>query len=97
MTHKTKPDATSSDRGGLWARIAQRAGIEPAPEIAPAAPAAYTAPSRQGRKPVTIWQDPAAVKQLKLLAAETGISQQKLAAEALNLLFVKHGKPPIAN
>jgi hypothetical protein len=39
----------------------------------------------------------AAKKQLRLLAAEIdGGTQQELLTEALNLLFQKHGKPPIA-
>jgi hypothetical protein len=42
------------------------------------------------------WGDPAIRRQLKMLAAETGRTQQHLLAEALNLLFAQHGKPPIA-
>lgn len=34
-------------------------------------------------------------KQIKLLAAETGGSQQSIFIDALNMLFAKHGKPPI--
>jgi hypothetical protein len=54
-------------------------------------------PSRRSKKALTTWQDAAALKQLKQLADEQGISQQRALAEALNLLFAKHGKPPIAN
>jgi hypothetical protein len=36
------------------------------------------------------------VRQLKILAAEEGTTLQALMAEALNLLFTKYGKPPIA-
>ena len=54
-------------------------------------------PSRQRRKAVTTWQDELALKQLKDLANEKGKNEQALLAEALNLLFVRHEKPPIAN
>ena len=37
-----------------------------------------------------------ALEQLKRLAAHKRTSQQKLIAEAFNLLFEKHGLPPIA-
>jgi hypothetical protein len=44
-------------------------------------------PSRRVKKAVTTWQDAVAVQQLKDLAHERGVSQQKLIAEAFNLLF----------
>ena len=53
-------------------------------------------PSRRRAKAMTVWQDEAAIKQLKELAVERNASQQKLVAEALNLLFSRYGKPPIA-
>jgi hypothetical protein len=53
-------------------------------------------PSRQNRKALTTWQDAIALKQLKAIANEQGVSQQKVIAEALNLLFAKHGKSAIA-
>jgi predicted transcriptional regulator len=40
--------------------------------------------------------DPAAHRQLKILAAELGEKSEALIREALRDLFVKHGKPPIA-
>ena len=40
--------------------------------------------------------DPAAHRQLKMLAAETGRKAEELIREALRDLFTKHGKPPIA-
>jgi hypothetical protein len=40
--------------------------------------------------------DRAAIDQLKGLAARERVPQQKLIAEAFNLLFEKHGLPPIA-
>jgi hypothetical protein len=52
--------------------------------------------SRSDQKPIMLWNDPAVRKQLKMLAAETGRTQQSLLNEALNLLFKEHNKPPIA-
>jgi hypothetical protein len=42
------------------------------------------------------WTVAAAKRQLRMLAAENDTTQQDLMAEALNLLFQRHGKPPIA-
>ena len=68
-----------------------------APEEGRAAPAArYRPPSRQGKKPVTGYYDPAVRQQLAILAAEEQRSRNDLIAEALNLLFRQYGKPPIA-
>lgn len=39
---------------------------------------------------------PEAAQQFEILKAELGVKGQDLIAEALNLLFKKHGKPPIA-
>jgi hypothetical protein len=59
-------------------------------------PSSPLPPSRRGTKGLLTHHDPAVVHQLKLLAVERGTSQQRLVAEALNMLFVKHGKGPIA-
>jgi hypothetical protein len=56
----------------------------------------YVAPSRERRKPLTTWQDEDAIKELRTLALETGKKQQALVAEALNMLFAKHGKRTVA-
>jgi hypothetical protein len=52
--------------------------------------------SRSGRVSVTSWQTPETRRQLKMLAADVGQTEQAMIAEAFNLLFVKYGKPPIA-
>jgi hypothetical protein len=65
-------------------------------EAAKAPPNKYVPESRQGKKGLTGYFDPAVLKQLKILSAEKETSQQQLIAEALNDLFVKNGKPPIA-
>jgi hypothetical protein len=53
-------------------------------------------PSRERRKALTSWQDEAAIKELRDLSHATGRSQQQLIAEALNLLFAKHGMGTVA-
>ena len=63
----------------------------------PAAPqATYIPPSRRTKRTFTAWMDKAALEQLRRLSEHKRISQQKLIAEAFNLLFEKHGLPPIA-
>jgi hypothetical protein len=56
----------------------------------------YTAPSRRGKKAVTGYFDPAVRQQLAILAAEEDRSQNDLIAEALNMLFKRYRKSPIA-
>ena len=64
------------------------------PEQAPAPREAR--PDRVGKR-ATLFQLPAAAKkQLAILAIEHETTQQALLVEALNMLFQKHGKPPIA-
>jgi hypothetical protein len=52
---------------------------------------------RQGKKAIAGYFDPSVWLQLKQLGLEqNGETVQDLLAEALNLLFAKHKKPPIA-
>jgi hypothetical protein len=53
-------------------------------------------PDRTGRTAMPFWVSVAARKQLRMLAAELDSTQQNLMTEALNMLFQKHRKPPIA-
>jgi hypothetical protein len=53
-------------------------------------------PSRLGKKAIAGHFDPAVSKQLKQLALEQDTTVQALLAEALNDLFDKYGKKPIA-
>jgi len=62
----------------------------------PAGQGSYMAPSRQGKKAVTGYFDPAVRQQLAVLAAEEQRSQNDLLAEALNLLFERYDKSPLA-
>jgi hypothetical protein len=61
---------------------------------APAEPAPR--PDRAGRLPMPFWTTAAAKRQLRMMAAEADTTQQDLMTQALNDLFRKHGKPPIA-
>ena len=54
------------------------------------------APSRRGKKAIGGFFDPAVSRQLKQLGIDHDKSVQDLLAEALNGLFQKWGKPPIA-
>jgi hypothetical protein len=71
-------------------------------EAALPAPATVTAiirtstPSRVGKKTVAAHFDPAVSRQLKQLGLDRDTSTQALLREALNDLFTKYGKPPIA-
>lgn len=65
------------------------------PRVTPA-PRPYRAATREGMKMIAAPVDPAAHRQLKILAAELGEKSETLIREALRDLFVKHGKPPIA-
>jgi hypothetical protein len=58
--------------------------------------ASYVAPSRRGKKVVSGYFDAEVSKQLKILCVENDTSLQALLTEALNDLFIKHGKSPIA-
>ncbi len=59
------------------------------------APAAQQGPKR-GKHLISGMFEPAAYRQFGVLAAELGMDKRELLREALNDLFVKHGKPPIA-
>jgi hypothetical protein len=96
--NKKPPQAQPDDRDGLltglmnWGR--GRSALPPTPE--PTAEPTYVPPSRQTKKTFTAWMDRDALALLKRLSEHKRVSQQKLIAEAFNLLFEKHGLPPIA-
>ena len=60
------------------------------------APVTVVAPSRRGKKAIAAYYDPAVRKQLALLAVQEERTQADLLAEALNMLFEKYGRLPIA-
>jgi hypothetical protein len=73
-------------------------GGEAAPTPAPSTVTAMrtSTPSRVGKKTVAAHFDPAVSRQLKQLGLDRDTSTQALLREALNDLFTKYGKPPIA-
>ena len=83
---------TLVDKLTSWGR-GRSAQPDTPPQEAPAYP---IPPSRRTKKTFTAWADKDALAQLKRLAEHRRMSQQKLIAEAFNLLFEKHGLPPIA-
>jgi hypothetical protein len=77
------------------ARLGSTGVFAETPVAAPAT--ALTArPDRVGRVAIPFWATAAARRQLRMLAAEHDTTQQALLTEALNDLFRKHEKPPIA-
>jgi hypothetical protein len=88
----------TKDRKSILAALTGgRLASAPTSATAPEAEgAAYIAKSRRGKKALLTHHDPAVLAQLKHLAIEEDTTQQKLIAEALNLLFTKYHKHPIA-
>lgn len=62
---------------------------EPMPENKPAN-------KREGQQALTTYLDRAAVHQWKILAVEQRMTLTDLMREAMNMVFEKYGKPPIA-
>lgn len=92
-----KDDAPAPKHKAVSKAVASKQGRAGQAEIIKETPTSgYQAPSRQGKKAVTGYYDPAVRQQLAILAAEEQRSQNDLIAEALNLLFQQYGKSPIA-
>ena len=62
-----------------------------------AKPTTTKAKSRRGRQQLGFFVEKEVVRQMKVLAAENDTSQQALLVEAINLLFERYGKNPIAS
>lgn len=78
-------------------RLSQPSAVgPPAEQSPPRAIHSVRAPSREGQTLVGGFFAPEVHRQLKVLAAENGATQQALLSEALNMLFAKYGKPEIA-
>ena len=56
----------------------------------------YVPPSRKGKLAITGSYDPEVRQQLKRIAVDNNTTIQKLVCEALNDLFIKYHKSPIA-
>ncbi len=67
------------------------APLPPATELTGSPMASRRAPSREGKRTLSIYLDPLAWKQLRQLALDTETTTQALGEEAVNLLFTKHG------
>lgn len=93
-------------RPSLTAALREASGkpqYEPQSELADQLPtateltsASSVPPSRQGKKAITGHFDPAVSRQLKQIALDHGTTVQALLAEAMNDLFVKYKRNPIA-
>jgi Antitoxin-like ribbon-helix-helix len=59
-------------------------------------PRATAQPGRAGKKPLIGYYSPECMKQFKQITLDNDTTQQDLLAEALNDLFQKYGKAPIA-
>ena len=84
----------------LMAGLAQfdrKASPSPDPVASPATKLTFARPpSRQGAVQIAAFFPEDVRAQLKVVAAEQRRDVQDLLAEALNLIFVKYGKPEIA-
>jgi antitoxin-like ribbon-helix-helix protein len=78
---KPKPADTAPDPGGAPAMIGGGNG-----RVEPKRP-----PSREGKRVLSVYLDPLAWKQLRMLALDRETTTQMLGEEAINLLFAKHG------
>ena len=65
-------------------------------EVGEAAAKRFDQANRRGKVVISAYFDPAVRKQLAILSVEEERTQAALLAEALNLLFEKHGRSPIA-
>ena len=82
--------------------LEKRDAVQRRPQSVPAevktdeTPAESQQRSRVGKVAMTQWVDPAVRKQVAQLSLDIDQSQAELLSEALNLLFEKYGKSPIA-
>jgi len=92
---------TTNKKTNLSAALHEASGKKPIPTLVtndiPATPQqSELPPSRQGKKIISGYFDPAVARQLKQLALDNDATVQSLLTEALNDLFVKHNKKPFA-
>jgi hypothetical protein len=70
--------------------------VEEKPRAVKTAHKAETATAREGKKTIAGWYPLEVSKQLKIIGINNGKTIQELLTEALNDLFTKYGKAPIA-
>ncbi|NJN37979.1 MAG: hypothetical protein HC790_03395 [Acaryochloridaceae cyanobacterium CSU_3_4] len=66
------------------------------PEEKPPILSADTKKTKRGKHLISGMFEEPTYRQFTTLAAELGLQRQDLVREALNDIFIKHGKPPIA-
>lgn len=94
-----KAGALASALRNSGATVASPAPVHETPTpaaLVTAEQASAVQPSRIGTKAITVHFPEEVRRQLKTLAAEQGRDMEDMAAEALNLLFVKYRKPELA-
>jgi hypothetical protein len=91
----SKKGKQAQDRDGIVASLLPWSRGRIPPQGA-ALPGPYIPPSRKNRKSITTWQDAAALKELRAISVETGVSQQALVAEGLNYVLTKYRKRTVA-
>lgn len=92
VKRKSLTDAIATDAG-----VKQQAPSEMSAESAQStAPKTKKTPARRNTKMVGGYYPLEVNTQVRILAAELGITQQALLAKALNQFFETHGKNPIA-
>ena len=90
-----------SKKPSLTAALQQATGKNMLPvvvanEAVPPPTSSELPPSRRGKKIISGYFDPAVARQLKQLALDHDMTVQTLLNEALNDLFVKHNRQPLA-
>lgn len=70
--------------------------VDQEPETAPTVEQEQRKGPKRGQHLISGMFDPPAYRQFGVLAAELGVDKRELLREALNDLFRKHGKAPIA-
>jgi hypothetical protein len=86
-------------RPGLKAALSLAVGGHKAVDPEPAGPTIPTVgrpPVRVGRRQIAGWLAQEVARQVHLIAFEAETTVHALLTEALNELFTKYGKPPIA-
>jgi hypothetical protein len=91
-----KKQAGDKDREGILGTLTRFGRGKVSPPSAGNDGKPYVPPSRKNRRSITTWQDEAALKELRAMSAETGLSQQELIAEGLNYILTKYRKRTVA-
>jgi hypothetical protein len=86
---------TDIDRDDILKKIPGLKSSRPAPEEQDHLGNKMVKPP-SNKRALTVWLNPVAVKQFKVLARELEKTQEALLADALNMLFEHHHKPKIA-